>query len=434
VFSGVRSKPHTEILFRHIVSFSNRRCQVTAIARYFPAQKWILQRTSFPASDSQERRKARRMTAEQRKHLIAGDFANSVLPFCENSAYMGKVIGDHAQADPPFHPGVAPVEAAPKTVPSLEDADATLTSGPPLLSLFEPALLLFAFAVGAFRGATWNAHPLDSPVMRRSFVLGRVERGIAGHQARNATELFLMRVQGGQSPALSHWALLVYGIVGDNLILAFLDLDHLAKLRRLAGLALANNSVVGSKILDQFPRRRGYRRRRSAVWPAGSLAALAGRWCPVSCRSPLRAACSITSAERFTLGNLVGKSLGLSTTRPTVDKSFRIPAASALDSVRPWSALCGRFPKCGTSRSTAIPKLAPCLPAISPIRFIARISTRTPVAQQIAVGRIVDIRLPHRCVQTHLAALYDVVLLASSTTRQWIFSTSSGLMPIPNVP
>jgi len=33
--------------------------------------------------------------------------------------------------------------------------------------------------------------------MRRSFVLGRVERGIAGHQARNATELFLMRVQGG---------------------------------------------------------------------------------------------------------------------------------------------------------------------------------------------------------------------------------------------
>src|ERR1035438_4127441 len=129
--------------------------------------------------------------------LFRSDFANSVFAFCENSAYMGKVIGDHTQADPPFHPGVAPVEAAPKTVPPLEDADATLTSGPPLLPLFEPALLLFALAVGAFRGATGNAHPLDSPVMRRSFVLGRVERSIAGHQARNAAEFFLMRVQGG---------------------------------------------------------------------------------------------------------------------------------------------------------------------------------------------------------------------------------------------
>src|SRR5271166_6648595 len=110
---------------------------------------------------------------------------------------MGKVIGDHAQADPPFHSGVAPVEAAPKAVPPFEDTDPTLTSGPPLLPLFEPALLLFALAIRAFGGATGNAHPLDSPVMRRRFVLGRVERGIAGHQARNTAESLLMRVQGG---------------------------------------------------------------------------------------------------------------------------------------------------------------------------------------------------------------------------------------------
>ena len=87
--------------------------------------------TSFQRATPKNGEKPGGMTAEQRKHLIAGDFANSVFAFCENGAYMGKVIGDHAQTDPPFHPGVAPVEAAPKTVPSLEDADATLTSGPP---------------------------------------------------------------------------------------------------------------------------------------------------------------------------------------------------------------------------------------------------------------------------------------------------------------
>ena len=171
--------------------------RVSPGANYFPAQNSVFSEGRPGAGNSTNDENARRLARRASNNLIVEDFGNSVFPFGENSTYMGEVVGDHAETDPPFHSGVALVETAPKTVPSLKDADATLTSGPPLLSLFEPALCLFALAIGAFRGATWNADPLDSPVMRRSFVLGRVERGIAGHQARDATESLFMRVQGG---------------------------------------------------------------------------------------------------------------------------------------------------------------------------------------------------------------------------------------------
>jgi hypothetical protein len=38
-----------------------------------------------------------------------------------------KIIGDHAQADPSLHATVALIEATPKTVSTLEKADATLS-------------------------------------------------------------------------------------------------------------------------------------------------------------------------------------------------------------------------------------------------------------------------------------------------------------------
>jgi len=55
---------------------------------------------------------------------------------------VDQVVGDHAQADPPSHALESVIAAARQSMPSFEDADSSLTSGPPLPPLFEPALLL----------------------------------------------------------------------------------------------------------------------------------------------------------------------------------------------------------------------------------------------------------------------------------------------------
>src|SRR4029077_18012713 len=73
-----------------------------------------------------------------------------------------------------------------------DHADASLASGPPFLAVAEPALLLFAFALGAFGGAIGNADALDALCLHRHLVLVGEECGICRHQARSATEPCLM--------------------------------------------------------------------------------------------------------------------------------------------------------------------------------------------------------------------------------------------------
>jgi hypothetical protein len=58
-----------------------------------------------------------------------------------DAADVDEIIGDHAEADPALHSGIASVAAAIETVPPLDHADATLTSGAPFLAAAEPALL-----------------------------------------------------------------------------------------------------------------------------------------------------------------------------------------------------------------------------------------------------------------------------------------------------
>lgn len=101
-----------------------------------------------------------------------GDFANSVFAFCQNRAYVDEVIGEHAQSDPSLHSALAPVDAAPKTMPPLEDTDAALAARPSSLSFFEPAFLLLALSVGAFRGAIRDAHSLNASLVSSSFLFG----------------------------------------------------------------------------------------------------------------------------------------------------------------------------------------------------------------------------------------------------------------------
>ena len=116
---------------------------------------------------------------------------------------MVQIVGDHTQADPSLHSGIAPVDATAKSMPALEDADPALATGPPLLSLFEPALLLFALPLGASYGAIRNAHALDTSLVRGRFVPGGVEGRVARHQAGSTAQRFLMRIDGGITSAES---------------------------------------------------------------------------------------------------------------------------------------------------------------------------------------------------------------------------------------
>jgi hypothetical protein len=76
-------------------------------------------------------------------------------------ANIDEVVGDDAKPDPALHSGIALIAAAAEPMSPFDHADASLASGPPFLAVAEPALLLFAFALGAFGGAIGNADALD---------------------------------------------------------------------------------------------------------------------------------------------------------------------------------------------------------------------------------------------------------------------------------
>src|SRR4029077_6695251 len=93
-----------------------------------------------------------------------------------------------------LHAGVAFVAAAVEAMSAFDHADATLAAGAPFLTRPKPALLLRASAHGAFGRAIGNADALDALGSRRGLVLCRVECGVRGHQARNASEPRVMRL------------------------------------------------------------------------------------------------------------------------------------------------------------------------------------------------------------------------------------------------
>src|SRR5437868_11671593 len=79
------------------------------------------------------------------------------------AADVEEIVGDHAEPDPALHSGIALVAAAVEPVPSFDHADAAFASGAPFLAAAEPALLLLAFALGAFGGAIGN-RPRLTPI------------------------------------------------------------------------------------------------------------------------------------------------------------------------------------------------------------------------------------------------------------------------------
>src|SRR5271169_5829398 len=154
-------------------------------------------------------------------------------------------LGDDAEPDPALHSGIALVAAAAEPVSAFEHADASLASGAPFLAVAEPALLLFALALGAFGGAIGNADAFDALCFRRHLVLGGVECGICSNQARSASEPCLMGFDGSDQQVRIAGTLIVDFVVGHDLVFGLLQFHHLAELVRLAGLAFADDLRCG---------------------------------------------------------------------------------------------------------------------------------------------------------------------------------------------
>src|SRR5258708_29808080 len=128
-----------------------------------------------------------------------------------------------------------------ETVAPLDHTDASFASGAPFLAIAEPSLLLLAFALGTVARGNRNGDAQESHCFRRRPVPGGIEPGIRRYQSRHAPQLRLMGCDGRDQEIAIVWSLSIDVIVDDDLVFGFLQLDHLAELVGLAGLALADD-------------------------------------------------------------------------------------------------------------------------------------------------------------------------------------------------
>src|SRR6185437_12444145 len=146
--------------------------------------------------------------------------------------------------DPALHTREAFVATAVQAMAALEQTDATLATGSPLLGVAEPAFLLEPFALLALGGAIGDGEPLDSPSAGSVLVALREEGRVGGDQIGLAAQEFLMDSDRWQEQITVARALGVDLEVRDDLRFGLLDLDHLAELGGFGGFALADNFRV----------------------------------------------------------------------------------------------------------------------------------------------------------------------------------------------
>ena len=111
--------------------------------------------------------------------ICAADLLDGLTFHC--AADIDEVVPDHTESDPALHSSISSVPAAGKPVPPLDHADASFASGPPLLAVAEPALLLLAFAFRAPGVAIGNADAFDALCFRCGLVFDGIECGVCRH-------------------------------------------------------------------------------------------------------------------------------------------------------------------------------------------------------------------------------------------------------------
>src|SRR6516165_11801001 len=214
---------------------------------------------------------------------------------------------------------------------ALGDADASLTSGAPLLGVAEPALFLLALAFGALGRAVGNADAFDPLRLRSGLVLGREECGVRCHQMWRASQQCLMCLDGGDQQVRIIWPPRVDLVIGDDLVLRLLQFHHLAELVGLAGLAprlrggrlLRMTSVDGSNRLRSLPSLRVLPRKMRAlvcfITCLTSDCISSSSW-----RRPSNTSCFKAFVDRFTPRTISSeKRFACPTTRPVASNNCR---------------------------------------------------------------------------------------------------------------
>lgn len=104
-------------------------------------------------------------------------------------------------------------------MPPFENADAAFASGSPLLSFFEPTLLLLLLAFLAFGGTAGNGDSLHAQFLGRRLVGAGEEPRVGRRQIRNPIQQLLMFFDGRRQQVGIAGALVEYLKVDDDLVL-----------------------------------------------------------------------------------------------------------------------------------------------------------------------------------------------------------------------
>ena len=99
-----------------------------------------------------------------------------------------QIVGDHAPADPSFHPVGAMIPAAIQFVAPFQPTDPTLDAGAPVVATPEPPLLLIRQPFGRLGPRLGPHHPLDAPPSGLALVRGGMETAIPGQQPGRVLE------------------------------------------------------------------------------------------------------------------------------------------------------------------------------------------------------------------------------------------------------
>src|SRR5438132_1327277 len=164
------------------------------------------------------------------------------------------IVRDHAQAHPTLHPGIPAIATTIQSVASFEHANATFHSRSPLMAASEGALLLMSSSFGALCGAVRNRNLLHTHLAQFCLVARGVEPCVTSHQLRNTPELLFVFLHRRHQEVGIIGPLGEHLVMGDDLILRFLNLDHLPELGRLARFPLADHFRARFKYTHQFPR------------------------------------------------------------------------------------------------------------------------------------------------------------------------------------
>jgi len=137
-------------------------------------------------------------------------------------------------------------------VAPLDHTNPSFTSCAPRLGSLEPTLFFPAASLLTAGVPIGNGNIFHSQGFGLFFIRPRVKPSVGCNPSWNSTQFALVGCDRWQQQALIAGPLFEHFIVSNNLVLRFLEFDHVAKLVRLRRLPLAYDFRVGFKQAQQF--------------------------------------------------------------------------------------------------------------------------------------------------------------------------------------